>query len=322
MTIKILKPGIYSTVQDLGRFGYARFGVNRNGPMDPLAARIANLIVGNEQRAAFLELHFPAAELRFETDAIFSVCGADFSPILGGAKIENWHPYFADAGSRLFFAEKKSGNRAYIAIRGGFKGDLWLGSASTNLAVGEGGFQGRRLKAGDLLETASPQKLPTRAPAFFASPSLIPRYSRFPTVRITRGGEFEKLAVGSREWLFSENFSVTNGSDRMGFRLRGRRLDLIDNRAMLSSAVDFGTVQLLPDGQTIILMADHQTTGGYPRIGHVIPPDLPLVGQLGAGDGIGFHEVTFAAAERATIDLEADVAKLATACRLFYGRNQ
>jgi antagonist of KipI len=318
MRLLIKKPGILSTVQDIGRVGWRRFGVNPNGAMDPVAARIANILVGNDDSAALVEIHFPAAEIVFEEDTIFSLCGGDLGAELDGGPLNPWRASRASAGSTLGFSQKRNGERCYLAVRGGLDVVTWLGSSSTNLNARIGGHEGRPLKAGDRLAIherdagESGQHLPA------VSTNLLPRYSRFPTVRIIPGAEFEYLSAESRNSLLKQDFSISRSSNRMGFRLTGEPLTLAKPREFISSAVCFGTVQLLPDGQVIILMADQQTAGGYPRIAHVVSYDLPLAGQLGAGDKIALHLTDLDEAERLTVQFEKELSFLRVACKLAY----
>jgi antagonist of KipI len=315
MSVIFQKEGILTTVQDLGRFGFRRFGINPNGAMDKTAARLINVLLGNEENEAVLEMHFPAPEISFEENAVLALGGANFGAVLDGEKIENWKPFFARKGSVLSFKNKVFGNRAYFSVRGGFKLVKWLDSASTNLTAKIGGFSGRKLQKHDRLffkqfikEDFSPKKIKI-------SNSLIPFYSRFPTVRITSGAEFDSLnALGEQNFLH-EDFTITQNSDRMGFRLSGEPIYRIENRELVSSAVNFGTVQLLPDGQMIILMADHQTSGGYPRIANIIETDLPLAAQLGAGDKIAFYLISNEEAENIALDFEKDLNLLRIACK-------
>jgi antagonist of KipI len=307
MSILVKKSGILTTVQDLGRFGCRSLGINPTGAMDISAVRLINTLLGNESEAPVLEMHFPAGEYVFEERRMFAVGGAEFDARLNGEPIDSWMPHTANPGSVLAFARRKSGNRAYLAIEGGFAVNRWKGSASTNLAGRFGGFEGRRLAAADRLEFQCLSSSPHSGNRPRISSSLTPRYSSFPTVRIIAGAEFEVLSAASEETLLKGAFIVSNLSNRMGFRLHGEPLHLIQKVELLSSAVNYGTIQLLPDGQMIILMADHQTTGGYPRIAHVVTRDLPLVAQLGANDGIGFHLVTIAEAEKLALEFERDL---------------
>lgn len=312
MGIVIKRPGILSTVQDLGRTGARSFGVNPGGVMDTAAARIVNAILGNLESAAVLELHFPAAEIEFDTDTVFAIGGADLGAKLDGIEIKNWSSVLARKSSKLRFTKKLSGNRVYVAVPGGFQVEEWLGSSSTNLAVGVGGFAGRKLAAGDRIEYYGRTDITLHA----VGPSLIPHYSHFPTVRVVTGGEFEFLTATSERIFLNEGFTLTNDCDRMGYRLAGKPLHTLHDRSMISAAVAFGTIQLLPDGRLIVLMADHQTSGGYPRIANVISADLPILGQCGPGDGVSFEMVSIDEAEQLAMRFERELNLLKVGCRL------
>ena len=320
MSIFVEKSGILTTVQDLGRRRFRRFGINPNGAMDARAARLINILLGNDETAAVLEMHFPAPVLQFEENAVVALGGADFGARLDGEPVENWRPYFVEKGNVLKFAEKKSGNRVYLAVKNGFRIERWLGSFSTNLRACVGGFSGRNLRKNDRIIFNEKRK--TENGKYFGrskfpykiSDDLIPRYSRLPTVRAVAGAEFDDLTALSERDFLKQNFTISNNSDRMGFRLTGAPLYLLDKIEMISSAVDFGTIQLLPDGQMIILMADHQTSGGYPRIAHVASHDLPVIAQLGAGDKVNFELISLSEAENLLIESEKDLNLLSIAC--------
>jgi antagonist of KipI len=317
VSVLISKPGVLTTVQDLGRRGYRSLGINPNGAMDRAAARVANILVGNKEDAAVLEMHYPPAELIFEQDTLFSICGAEMDARLGTRSVRGWGSYAAPAGTSLSFASRISGNRTYIAVSGGIAVQDWLGSSSTNLIASCGGYEGRRLKGGDRLQVGAQR---AAASPGFVGRTLVPPYSPQPTVRVIAGSEFDKLDDASFGALATERFTVGRDSDRMGYRLSGTRLTLRDSKEMVSSAVDFGTIQLLPDGQLVILMADHQTTGGYPRIGHVISVDVPLIAQLGPGDKIAFQIVSQQTAEDAVAMHEHGLNFLRVGCRFLASR--
>lgn len=303
-----------TTVQDLGRNGFRRFGINPNGAMDKSALRLINILLGNAETEAVLEIHFPAPEILFEKAAIFALGGADFAPELDGNSIENWKIYKAEKGSVLKFNERIFGNRVYLSIKNGFKIKEILKSKSTNLTAKFGGFDGRKLQNGDRIDfrfQISKLKFNHQI-----SNRLIPFYSRFPTVRIIAGAEFENLTALSEQNFLKSDFVISPNSDRMGFCLRGAPLYLLEMKEFVSSAVNFGTIQLLPDGQIIILMADHQTSGGYPRIAGVIPTDLPLLAQLGANDKITFHLVSLEESESIAFEFERKLNFLKTAIKL------
>jgi antagonist of KipI len=326
MSIKINKAGVLETFQDLGRRGFRRFGINPNGAMDRAATRLINLLLGNQEDEAVLEMHFPAAEILFEEEKLFALGGAGFEAHLNDGPVENWRLLRAGKDDVLRFKRKVSGSRCYLSVAGGFELDVWLGSPSTNLTAGTGGFEGRRLRTGDRINFKQTrrtkdegQRTKNEFPSLELARSIIPLYSNAPTVRIIKGNEFEYLTALSEQKLFSRNFRIANASDRMGFRLEGEKLHLLSDRELLSTAVDFGTIQMLPDGQLIILMADHQTTGGYPRIAHIVEKDLPLVAQLGAGDSLGFHLITLSEAEALKMRFERDLSFLRTGISLRKG---
>ena len=312
MSILILKSGILTTFQDLGRAGFRRFGINPNGAMDRQAARLINILLGNAEAEAVLEMHFPAPVLEFEANVFVALGGADFSARLNDRTIENWRLVSVNQGDVLSFPERKSGARIYLAARGGFAAEKWLGSASANLRAGVG----KALQKDDRVFLKQMTGNKAQRSNFKISNSLIPRYSNFPTVRVTAGAEFDALTALGAEVFLKNSFTVTTDSDRMGFRLKGAPVYLLDEIKLVSSAVNFGTIQLLPDGQMIILMADHQTTGGYPRLAHVAEIDLPLVAQLNADDKVYFKLISGSEAENSLIEREKDLNLLKTAVKL------
>lgn len=314
MSLLLRKSGIFTTVQDLGRNGFRSSGINPNGAMDKTAVRLINILLGNLETEAVLEIHFPAPKIIFESPAIFAIGGANFRANLNDEPIENWRVHQAEKNSILEFEEKIFGNRAYLAIKNGFKIEEILKSKSTNLVANFGGFSGRKLQNGDRLEYKS--KTQTANRKLQIGHSLLPFYSRFPTVRVVACAEFEQLTALSEQIFLKTDFTISQNSDRMGFRLSGEPLYLLDKKELVSSAVNFGTIQLLPDGQMIILMADHQTSGGYPRIAVIIPTDLPLAAQLGANDKIAFHPVSIQRAEDLAFDFERNLNFLKVAVKL------
>ncbi len=310
MSIFINRAGILDTFQDLGRNGFRKFGINSNGAMDKTAVRLINILLGNGENEAVLEMHFPAPEIKFEADTAFAIGGADFGAELNNKPIENWQIQTAAKDSVLKFTENSLGNRCYLSIKNGFTLKKWLESSSTNLTAEIGGYEGRKLQKGDKIPFNSKLQTLNSKLQLKIARSIIPFYSKFPTVRIIKGAEYQDLTALSEQQFLSNDFSISANSNRMGFRLEGKPLHLLNDKELVSTAVNFGTLQLLPDGQTIILMADHQTTGGYPRIAHIIEPDLPLAAQLGVGDGIGFHIISLEEAENLKVEFEKDLSFL------------
>ncbi len=303
MAILVRKPGMFTTVQDLGRTGFQRFGVNPGGAMDRTAVRLINTLLGNAEDAAVLEMHFPAAEILFENDVTFALGGADFAAELNGTSVSNWQCIRARSGDTLRFTGVKKGTRAYMACGGGLVREKALGELT------------KRFEGETRIEIKETHSARTHVDATIAY-SLVPHYSRFPTVRVIDGPESDSLTAKSEAAFFREQFLVTQDSNRMGFRLEGEPLYRMNEGEMVSAGVAFGTIQLLTNGQMIVLMADHQTSGGYPRIAQVISHDLPLLAQLGPGDKVAFHQVEIAEAERIALRFERDLALLRTAVSL------
>jgi antagonist of KipI len=315
MSILIAKPGILTSVQDLGRTGYLSFGVNSNGPMDPISARLVNALLANDDAAAFLEMHFPAPEIIFERDAIIAIGGADFLPLINGHEIANWQSQEVRRADVLTFRRCVSGRRAYLAVRGGFDVEKWLGSSSTNLTAHAGGHQGRKLESGDRIRISDGSSFASLVSRIRIGPSLIPDLKMSP-VRVLAGPELEQLTALSESKLFTETFTISKESDRMGFRLAGPPLVRLTDVDMLSSGTAVGTVQLLPNGQLIVLMADHQTTGGYPRVANVAYTDLGILGQRGRGDPVCFQFIDNREAERLRLEFERELAILKMGLKL------
>lgn len=315
MSVTFQKSGILTTLQDLGRFSYRRLGINPSGAMDTTAARLLNILLGNDEDDALVEMHFPAPHIVFEANAIIAIGGGNFTATLDDIPLQTWRPHFAKKGSQLKFVNRSSGNRVYWAVHGGFKTTHWLGSASTNLAAKIGGFDGRKFEIGDRLVFNKKIKRKPDLAATQISSSLLPSYSRFPTVRIIAGAEFELLNEETRSKLLEQDFRISSNSNRMGFRLQGEPIMLTKPHELVSTAVNYGTIQLLPDGQLIVLMADHQTTGGYPRVAHIASRDLPLIAQLGTNDKVAFHMIEQPEAEQLAIEFENELNFFRVGCR-------
>jgi antagonist of KipI len=309
--MKVLRPGLLTTVQDLGRAGYRRYGVAVGGAMDPFAIRLANRLVGNRDTAAALEITLTGPTLEFEEDALIAICGADLSPAIEDRPVPQWRPACVQRGAVLKFGQLVSGCRAYLAIAGGIEVPKVLGGRGTHLRARFGGLEGHALRAGDELEPGRPpeiilalmRKLRTTdgqlsAAEWRVSQTALPTYRPEVTARIVAGDCFDLLTAASRELLLSTPFAVTADSDRMGYRLKGSRLDLSTSLEAISEPVCAGTMQLPPEGHPVLLMVDCQTTGGYPRIAHVISVDLSLLGQLKPGDHVRFSAVSLDEAQQ------------------------
>jgi antagonist of KipI len=282
MEVTVIRAGMLTTVQDLGRRGHLAEGVPHGGAADPFALRVANLLVGNAEDCPALEVTLTGPELEFREAAWVAVCGARFEDV------PSWRPVRVEAGDRIKFGKRLQGCRAYLSICGGFDVEPVMGGRGTLLAAGIGGFKGRSLRDGDVILSVPSQRQLTGH--WSLDERIFPRYSREPNVRVmpgTHAAEFGDL-------LFSGRFGVTARSNRMGIRLDGPKLSRAGGGDLVSTAVAPGTIQVPPDGNPIVLMADAQTLGGYPRVAHVASVDIPLLAQLAPGDGVRFTRTTVA----------------------------
>jgi len=313
------------TIQDQGRHGYQQVGINPTGVMDKYAATIANILVGNILNEAVIEMHFPAASILFEHSALIALSGADFNASINGIPVPNNHPVLVNKNTTLQFLSLKNKSRCYLAIKGGMKLSKWLNSYSTNLKAEAGGFAGRKLLKDDVIELNKKSDLNknNEADPIATGFKILPWKANedfgieaTTDLLIIKGGEWEWLDVDSREKFLKNPFFISHNSDRMGYRLASEPLHSIINAELVSSAVSFGTIQLLPDGQLIILMADHQTTGGYPRLGNIISTHLPMLAQMKAGDKIRFNFTDLQVAESLILKQQQHLLQLEIACKL------
>jgi antagonist of KipI len=311
VSLRVESFGLLTTLQDLGRRGFQHLGVGPGGAMDEVSHRLANLLLGNPAHAPTMEMTLTGSNLLFETESLITLCGADLSPKIEDQPVPLWRPVLVRAGARLKFGRPVQGVRCYLAVEGGFRIPSVMGSASTHLSAGFGGFQGRALKIGDRLETGPcpGDRYPTLRQRFhqgqrpFLGPGWFAPWSREldfiqpATLRFTTGPQWPLLTGESRQSLLETVFKVAPNSNRMGIRMQGPRLSLEQPLEMISSGVATGTLQLPPDGSLILLMADRQTTGGYPRLGEVASVDLPKAAQLRPGETMRFSTVSLEEAQ-------------------------
>jgi antagonist of KipI len=311
MSIEILKPGLFSIVVDEGRPGFRSAGIGPCGAMDRFAHHVANYLVGNRGRAATIEIRFPAPEIRFHRAATICVGGSGVEPNVDGETIGCWNPTTAAKGSVLGFARARSGSTAYIAVAGGWQADSWLGSFTTQTDIAAGGHHGRPLGKKDILEFNAEAGRPVTVPdTAFLNAIRDNVYQPAHEIRCIATAETSRLSPDSLKKLTTTPFTISVQSNRMGFRLEGVPLELTGPLELVSSPVDFGTLQLLPTGQLIVLMADHQTTGGYPRIASVIEADLPKLSQHNPGDRINFRIISFSEAEAALLSRQQQLEEI------------
>ncbi|WP_245948211.1 biotin-dependent carboxyltransferase family protein [Paenibacillus sambharensis] len=326
----VMKPGLFTTVQDRGRPGWRSLGVTAGGAMDSYALRAANLLTGNLPEAAGLEMTLSGAELEVREDLLIAITGANMTPSADGEELPMWRPVWVRRGTCLKFGTAVEGCRTYLSAAGGIEVPEVLSSRGTDVRAGFGGLEGRPLMAGDLLTTGLTEpwrsqwavrwaeKLRRQAaaegrrwavPSWYALPEAYAgggRIAGHHVLRVTAGAEYSSFTKASLEVFFSTSYLVSSSSDRMGCRLtEGAKLERTASGEVLSRGIVPGTVQVPPGGQPIVLGADCQTTGGYPVMAHVISADLPLLAQLKPGDKVCFTETGLEEAHAALVRQEA-----------------
>jgi biotin-dependent carboxylase-like uncharacterized protein len=291
-SLVVHEPGQLTTVQDLGRDGFGPLGVSSSGAADALSLRLGNRLVGNPENAAALEMTFVGGSFSFTHDAVIALSGSDFAATLDGAPLTNWESHHIPPGASLRLAAARTAARCYLCVQGGIGVPLFLGSASTHLLTGLGGFQGRPLRRGDTLAIGD------AATAFCKrriAPSVLSELLPRKTLRVTAGPQADWFSESARRALYENSWRVAETSNRMGLRLEGAGIETTQ-REMITEGVALGAIQVPPSGEPILLLVEQQTTGGYPKIANVISADLHSVGQLRPRDEIRFELVDFATA--------------------------
>ena len=307
MNAIVTRAGFFSSVQDLGRTGFREFGVSLSGALDPFALRVANLVVGNDERAAGLEITLGGLQLRFNDERIVAWCGGEFDVHIGVALLPTGHAALVRPGDELKFGRPQIGCRAWLAISGGVDVPIVLGSRSTDLRANFGGFDGRALRDGDVIPLGPRPGSPipaTTISSWTAPHDWVSPAKPSPILRFLSGMDWTRFNASTLQLLTSEPFAVSPDSDRMGVRLTGPELPRADNVDLISEAVVPGTVQVPPSGQPILLLGDCQTIGGYPKIAQVITVDLGMAAQVRAGDRVRFLEVSFGDAHQLFLQRE------------------
>lgn len=291
--LEILDPGLLTTVQDAGRKGWARYGVPPSGPLDEVAFTAANVLVGNLPDAAALESTFTGPTLRVMRECLIAVCGATFDLWVGTLPVPMWHAVYVRAGRLITFGARRSGARAYLAVSGGIALPPFLGSQATYLPGGFGGLDGRALRAGDRLPLgAATMHNPAQYAGRVWPADHRPPYTPQPTLRVVLGPQDNYFTAEGLATFLNSAYQLTPEADRMGARLHGSPIAHCGPTGIVSDGVVAGSVQVPPDGQPIVMLADHQTTGGYPKIATVVRADLPLLAQCLPADRIRFATVT------------------------------
>lgn len=304
--IEIISAGMLSTVQDLGRFKVMKNGFTQSGVMDAYSTKIANKLCKNDINAPVIEMTMLGITAKFKGEHIFAISGGIFDVSLNNKPVRTNKAYIAKDGDVLSIKGAKQGLRCYLAVAGGFDVPLFMGSASTNLKINVGGFNGRKLKAGDILKIGKAEKIKN------IEKRELPENTYNNPVRV-------RVVLGPQDDMFSENdlmlfskqqYTVTSDLDRMGIRLWGIALRGKEKLEIISDAITFGSIQITNSGMPIILMADHQTTGGYAKIATVISADLPKLAQVKPNDKISFEIIDIDTAEKIAIKQKKFIDKL------------
>jgi len=299
--IQVQEPGLLTTVQDLGRDGFGPLGVSPSGAADPISLRLGNRLVANPESAAGLEMTLLGGTFLFPEGAILALTGSDFVATLDGTVVDLWTSIDVRPGQTLRVGPARSGARCFLCVAGGIAVNPFLGSSSTHILTGLGGFEGRPLRKGDILHIGSAiGSFRKRTIAPLARNHLSPRH----VLRVTTGPQSNLFSESSLSEFYRETYRVGEQSNRMGLRLEGKAVTQNSPGEMITEGVSLGAVQVTPGGLPIILFVEQQTTGGYPKIANVISADLHRVGQLRPRDEIRFEQVTFEAARSLLMEQE------------------
>ena len=291
MSLRVISTGLQTTIQDLGRNGSAHLGISGSGAADPFSLRSGNLLVGNPEGEAGLEMTLTGGEYQFEQDTIISLTGSYFLAELDGNVLPFHERVHITKGQIMNIGPSQDGARCYLTVQGGFDIEPVLGSRSTHLMTGMGGFRGRALKKGDMIHFCAPSQ--DSAPKIIDNDLKIDRS----ILRITRGIQHDWFDQRVWDILQNNSFKVSHIFDRMGIRVEGETIETNKNGEVLTEGIPVGAVQIPPNGQPIISFVDHQTTGGYPKIANVITADLCKLGQLRHQDEFRLDLVSMEEAE-------------------------
>ncbi|WP_018924957.1 biotin-dependent carboxyltransferase family protein [Salsuginibacillus kocurii] len=298
---RVVRPGLFTTIQDSGRIGFQQDGIPVSGAMDPFALELTNTIVGNPADTAAIEVTMQGPTLRFEEETLVAIGGANLGAYLNDVPFENWSTRHVIPGDEISFRIPVSGVRAYIAVAGGFDARVDLGSCSTFTKASLGGLEGRAFKKEDQLAASTlewDERFWTRRRKR-PDPAVYARVYHDGPLRAIAGPEWDAFTDEAQRAFCGEEFTISDQADRMGYRLKGPKLEQAASADILSDAVAFGTIQVAADGQPMVLMADRQTTGGYTRIGSIIRADWPRLAQMAPGEKIRFELVTVNEAHQA-----------------------
>ncbi len=282
---EVLHPGVHTTIQDLGRPGFMKYGTPASGVADRFSARVANLLVGNSPGAALLEITLFRLELLALNDLAIAVTGGNLSPMVNGNPLPMWQTFFVKKRDRVAFRARKQGFRAYLAVQGGFSGHNFLGSRSVFVR----GLMGSILRVGEILETESAGVKPTSPKS--VTKEMIPPFPANDFLRVTLGPQEDRFTPKGIETFLSSEYRISPQSDRMGYRLQGPAIEHLRGADIISEPIARGAIQVPGDGLPILLLWDAQVSGGYTKIANVISADLDRVAQIMPGESLRFQAV-------------------------------
>ncbi|MGI6144084.1 MAG: biotin-dependent carboxyltransferase family protein [bacterium] len=289
--LEVIKPGFLTTIQDRGRHGYQAFGMPVAGAVDEFSLRIANILAGNSEGAAALEMTLLGPKLKVLAPVKVALTGADLGARINGAEFPRWETVAVNPGDEISFTAAREGCRAYLAVAGGIDVPKIMGSRSTYLRGKIGGIEGRALKAGDLLSAGSLQEKNLPVGTKLAE-ELIPKFSSPITLRVIPGPQEDHFTPAGLDTFFQSEYTVTTEADRMGYRLQGPTIEHREGADIISDGIPLGAVQVPGHGLPIVMLADRQTTGGYPKIATACSVDLSRIGQAKPGDTVHFVAIS------------------------------
>ena len=307
MSLEILKAGLQTSVQDLGRFGAAHLGISASGASDNLAMRIGNLIVGNPENTTAIEMTLTGDTVLFHSDAFIALAGSKFKINLDEKPFPFWSGTYIQAGQVLTIGSTLSGARCYLCVRGGLQVKKIINSASTHLTSGMGGLNGSILKKGNRIAFGKLDNVIQPIKNMENYPS-----TNTTTIRATKGLQWDWFDNQNRKLFFEKDYRVSNVSNRMGLRLRGQSIFSSKGNEIITEGMPLGAIQIPGNGQPILSFVEHQTTGGYPKLANVISADISKVGQLKPGDQFKFKLIDFPEAEKARLEQEKYILSLKT----------
>lgn len=294
MSLKVIQPGLLSLLQDKGRFGMAGMGLGTGGPMDPVAATLANKLLKNEGNAVLVEVSFGGLKVQATSDTQIAVTGASLDTSIDGQEVPMWQTLPLREGQTLSLGFSSVGCRSYLSIRGGFDISPSFGSAATVVREGIGGLSGSKLQDGDLLPAGKQPPIE----ALWVPPRQRPNYHRRCTVRVVQGYQHARFPRVEQRRFYGSEYAVSDRCDRMGYRLEGPQISC-EVEGMLSEGIAPGAIQIPADGQPIVLLNDRQTIGGYPKLGSALSIDAAVLAQLRPGDSVNFAPITAQTAHNA-----------------------